>query len=108
MVTALSCKLSAEADDILLVAGSKVQAIYQADTISEIFNCSYGLNPQFEMKLQKAGLQFTGRDQNDEVRVIELAHHPFFVATLFQPERSALKGVSHPIIAAFLKAAKSR
>jgi CTP synthase (UTP-ammonia lyase) len=36
---------------------------------------------------------------------VELEGHPLFIATLFQPERSALKRVAHPLIAAFLAAA---
>ena len=50
----------------------------------------------------------TGADgERGEARVVELESHPFFVATLFQPERSALSGVTHPLILAYLKAARS-
>lgn len=38
---------------------------------------------------------------------MELAGHPFFVATLFQPERAALRGVEHPLVTAFVAAAGS-
>jgi CTP synthase (UTP-ammonia lyase) len=39
--------------------------------------------------------------------VLELPvmRHPFFFATLYQPERSALEGRKHPLIAAYLHAA---
>lgn len=30
------------------------------------------------------------------VRAVELTGHPFFVATLFQPERAVFAGRSHP------------
>ncbi len=33
------------------------------------------------------------------------ADHPFFIATLFQPELSALSGVAHPLVVAFVRAA---
>jgi CTP synthase (UTP-ammonia lyase) len=36
---------------------------------------------------------------------VELDGHPFYFATLFQPERSALAERSHPLIAAFVQAA---
>jgi len=36
---------------------------------------------------------------------VELAGNPFFIATLFQPEQSALRGVAHPLIGAFVRAA---
>jgi CTP synthase (UTP-ammonia lyase) len=41
----------------------------------------------------------------DEVRGVELADHPFFVATLFQPERSALRRITPPLVKAFVRAA---
>jgi CTP synthase (UTP-ammonia lyase) len=39
-----------------------------------------------------------------EVRAIELDGHPFFVATLFQPERVALQGGVPPLALAFVRA----
>jgi CTP synthase (UTP-ammonia lyase) len=49
-------------------------------------------------------LQITARDEDDEVRAIELDGHPFFVATLFQPERAALRGRLPPLVGAFVRA----
>jgi len=43
-----------------------------------------------------------------EVRAVELDGHPFFVATLFQPERAALKGQATPLIGAFVATCASR
>jgi len=38
------------------------------------------------------------------LRAIELSGHPFFVATLFQPERAALKGILPPLVRALVEA----
>ena len=38
------------------------------------------------------------------LRALELADHPFFVATLFQPERAALEGRTPPLVRAFVLA----
>jgi len=35
---------------------------------------------------------------------VELEGHPFFIATLYQPERAVLTGRSHPLIAAYVAA----
>jgi CTP synthase (UTP-ammonia lyase) len=35
---------------------------------------------------------------------MELQGHPFFVATLFQPERAALQGDTPPLVRAFVQA----
>jgi CTP synthase (UTP-ammonia lyase) len=43
-------------------------------------------------------------DAAGEVRAVELESHPFFVATLFQPERKALEGKMPPLVLAFVKA----
>ncbi|MEW6734455.1 MAG: hypothetical protein AB1489_24220 [Acidobacteriota bacterium] len=46
----------------------------------------------------------SGVDTNGEPRVVELTQHPFFIGTVFQPERSALAGTSHPLITEYVKA----
>ncbi len=55
--------------------------------------------------LESAGILFTGFDENAEVRAFELPNHPFFIGTLFQPERLALQEKLHPIIPAFCESA---
>ena len=52
-------------------------------------------------------MSFVGHDAEGEPRVLEIAEHPFFIGTAFQPERSALKGEQHTLIGAFLAAAKA-
>jgi CTP synthase (UTP-ammonia lyase) len=52
-------------------------------------------------------LKVAARDEAGEVRAVELSGHPFFIATLFQPERAALRGIEHPLITAFVEAASS-
>jgi CTP synthase (UTP-ammonia lyase) len=49
-------------------------------------------------------LRFTGFDFAGEIRAAELPAHPFYFGTLFQPERSALRGAEHPLIQAFVRA----
>src|SRR5206468_2025967 len=83
--------------------GSKLAEIYGVDHARETYQCSYGLNPQLRASIEDKSLRFTGHDDHGEVRAFELAEHPFFVGTLFQPERSALESKPHPLIIAFLK-----
>ena len=44
----------------------------------------------------------TARDADGQVRGGELRSHPFFVGTLFQPERRALKGELPPLAREFV------
>jgi CTP synthase (UTP-ammonia lyase) len=43
-----------------------------------------------------------------DLRAVELKGHPFFVATLFQPERAALKGILPPLVRALIEACARR
>jgi CTP synthase (UTP-ammonia lyase) len=63
------------------------------------------LNPHYEALLTDTDLRISGRDRAGEVRIVELEEHPFYVATLFQPERSAFQGRAHPLITAYVAAA---
>jgi len=49
-------------------------------------------------------LHASADDRTGEIRAIELDDHPFFVATLFQPERAALQGASARLVEAFVRA----
>jgi CTP synthase (UTP-ammonia lyase) len=70
-----------------------------------IIYCRYGLNPKYEDLLNESALHIVGRHETGEARAVELANQPFFFATLFQPERSALRNESHPLITALVAAA---
>jgi CTP synthase (UTP-ammonia lyase) len=79
--------------------------VEQAD---EQYHCNYGLNPEFERLFSgNSALQISARDSAGEVRAVELAGHPFFLGTLFQPERYGLRGVENPLITAFVAAASA-
>jgi CTP synthase (UTP-ammonia lyase) len=56
--------------------------------------------------LESGPLRVAARDLAGEVRAVELDGHPFFIATLFQPERSGLEGRRHPLIEAFVGAVR--
>lgn len=104
VITALSCALVEAEDSIELVPGSRIALAYGALNTTQTYRCRYGLNEAFSEALLSGPLRVSGRDQAGDVRVIELDGHPFFVATLFQPERAALTGVTPPVVAAFVRA----
>jgi CTP synthase (UTP-ammonia lyase) len=108
IVTPLSCALVERAGTIRLLAGSRAAALCGTLELHEQYHCSYGLNPTYEAELEGRGLRVTGRDPAGEARVVELDSHPFYLATLFQPERAGLRGECHPLIAGFVTAAGSR
>ena len=89
---------------MLFVPGSRIAAAYQALEAVEGYHCRFGLNPAFRAALAAGPLRVSAEDEAGEARAIELADHPFFVATLFQPERAALENQLPPLAAAFVAA----
>jgi CTP synthase (UTP-ammonia lyase) len=78
--------------------------IFSGQVSREAYHCNYGVNTRYRARLETAGLRFSGFDREMQIRALELPSHPFFLGTLFQPERSALAGRSHPLIEAFVRA----
>jgi CTP synthase (UTP-ammonia lyase) len=105
VVTALSCSLVEETGSVRFLPGSRIADAYGLDEAAEEYRCNYGLNPEYRSKLEAGGLRVTCVDVAEEVRAIELPSHPFYVATLFQPERAALHGSIPPLVTALLHAA---
>lgn len=106
VVTRLSCPLVEQTKTVRLVPGSLIHAAYGRDTATEGYHCNYGPAPGHRTRLEHAGLRFSAFDEAGEARAAELpaAAHPFFVGTLFQPERAALRGEIPPLIRAYVSA----
>jgi len=106
LITPLACSLTETKGTIILEQESQIKKIYNQELIVEAFNCNFGVNPDYQYLLEIGStMHITGRDQAGNVRIIELDNHPFFIATLYQPERSALMGICHPLIKSFIQAA---
>jgi CTP synthase (UTP-ammonia lyase) len=105
VVTPLRCALVEQTGTVRLVEGSRAASLCAGGELREEYHCSYGLNPDYEAALERVGLRITGRDPSGEARVVELVGHPFYLATLFQPERAALRGERHPLVRGFVAAA---
>jgi CTP synthase (UTP-ammonia lyase) len=95
-----------KSEEIFLQTGSRLRDIYLSDRVTEHYHCNYGLNSAYaELLTRRTGLRIAATGASGEVRAVELAGHPFFIATLFQPERSGLHGVEHPLVTSFLATA---
>ncbi len=105
LITPLACPLVEKEGTVHLLPNSLAFSICGNENLVETYHCRFGVNRKWEHFLFGHGLQIAGRDQDEEVRVIEIPDHPFFMATLFQPERSALRSESHPLIQGFVRAA---
>jgi CTP synthase (UTP-ammonia lyase) len=93
---------------IRLIEGSRLRSIYGVADIEERYFCSFEVNGDYVAQFEAAGLRVAGLGPAGEVRAVELPSHPFFVATLFQPQVASKPGNPHRLVAAFAKAAQAR
>jgi CTP synthase (UTP-ammonia lyase) len=105
LINRLSCSLVGVRGRLCLAAGSRLAAIYGAEEAAESYHCGYGLNPEYRALIESSPFAIAALDDARDLRAVELPGHPFFVATLFQPELSAFAGEVHPIVRAFADAA---
>jgi CTP synthase (UTP-ammonia lyase) len=106
LIAPLACALVEKSERIQPTGRGRFPQLYGGERIEE-FCCSFGLNPAYAALLEDSALEVVARGETGEVRAVELRGHPFFFGTLFQPERTALRGVLHPLVHAFLAAAAS-
>ncbi len=104
-ISKLARSLDGKSQPIKIEPGSISHKAYAKEEVDEQFVCNYGLNPQFSKQIKDGRLQVAGVDENDEVRVVELKGHPYFIATLYQPQISSHPLNPHPLIMTYLKVA---
>ncbi len=105
LISQLSCSLSGGATGQIIATNPALFAdILGARESTEEFNCNYGLNMNLAGIFAGSDLHFVAHDADGQVRAFRVVTHPFFVGTLFQPERRALKGDLHPVVRAFCAA----
>lgn len=104
VISPLACALVEALGTVRLVPGTRIAAAYRRTEVRVGYRCRYGLNPQFQAALLTGPMRAAAADETGAIRAVEIDGHPFFVATLFQPERAALKGETAPLITAFLAA----
>ena len=84
---------------------SRVREILKAEHVDEEYHCSFELNPEYDELFEDQALEFTGFGDRGDSRIFEVPSHPFYIATLFQPQRKSRPGAPHPLAVAFVEAA---
>jgi len=106
LLVPLACSLLGEEDGVTIVADTLAARIMGAGPTTERYFCSFGLNATYLPALEAGGLVVSGRDRTGAVRVGELAAHPFFLGSLFQPELASDSTWVHPLLRAFAAAVR--
>jgi CTP synthase (UTP-ammonia lyase) len=105
LIVQLECSLKGHEEAVMIAPGTRAAKISGPGRRTERYHCDYGLNSAYLEQLSQGGLSFSGFDDDGQVRIAELPGHPFFVATLFQPELHGDGSQPHPIIVAMAQAA---
>jgi CTP synthase (UTP-ammonia lyase) len=107
VVARLSCSLVGEERQVTAVPGTRVAALCGTAPFTGFHWCNYGLAPAHEAALTAAGLVVAARAPDAGAEAVELPGHPFYVATLFQPQvGSSASGRLHPLIEALISASR--
>ena len=91
-----------------MVAGTRAAAFYAAPAAVEEYWCNYGVNSAYVGALQDAGLIVSGIGEDGTIRIVEIADHPFFIATLFLPQKRSMPERPHPLLVGFAAAVASQ
>ena len=108
LISKLSCSLAGASGRITATPGSGFAELLGGATTDVEYNCNYGLNPGLVDLFAGSPLRFVAHDETGQIRAFRLDHQPFYVGTLFQPERRIFAGTLHPLVRAFGRAAEAR
>ena len=95
------------AQEALLKTGTLAHKLYGKDRIMERHRHRYEFNNNYLEQLEKKGMVFSGRSEDDLMEIVELPNHPFFIATQFHPEFTSTPRDGHPLFTGFIKAARA-
>ncbi len=109
LIVPLVCSLKGLTAPLYIDSHTRIADAYARDgEVEETYHCQYGLNPEFADAIAASDLRISAWDEEKAPRAVELPDHPFFIATLFQPELSSTPHDIHPLIHALVTAIRQR
>jgi CTP synthase (UTP-ammonia lyase) len=106
VVGRLACSLEGQERMVTTVPGTRLAALCGPGPFAGFHFCNYGLAPAQTARLVEAGLVISAHADDAGVEGFELPEHPFYLATLFQPQvGSSQRERLHPLIMALVEAA---
>jgi CTP synthase len=94
------------AQDVRLAEGSRARSLYDRDVIRERHRHRYEFNNGYLDRYRNGGMDLTGLSPDGLVEIVELAGHPWFLATQFHPEFTSNPRDGHPLFTGFVAAAR--
>ncbi|WP_406047695.1 glutamine amidotransferase-related protein [Kribbella sp. NBC_00889] len=108
LIVALECSLDGHEGPVQVTPGTRAAGLLGVERSMERYHCSYGLDSARLDVLRDHGMVFSGYDDTGDPRIAELPDHPFYLATLFQPELAGDGTRPHALIEAFARAAAGK
>ena len=108
LIVPLECSLDGHEGAVQVTPGTRAAELLGVERSMERYHCSYGLDTSRLDLLREHGMVFSGYDDAGDPRIAELPGHPFYLATLFQPELAGNGRRPHPFIQAFAHAVAGR
>ena len=89
-----------------LTPGSKARQVYGQEVVYERHRHRFEVNNRYRQTLEAAGMVLSGQSPDGRlVEIVELADHPWFVASQFHPEFKSRPERPHPLFDGFVEAA---
>ncbi|MFF0269531.1 hypothetical protein [Kribbella sp. NPDC004536] len=108
LIVPMQCSLVGHEGAVQVTPNTRAARLLGVERSMERYHCAYGLDSSRLDLLREHGMVFSGYDDEGEPRIAELPGHPFFLATLFQPELAGDGTRPHPFIQAFAHAVAGR
>ncbi len=85
---------------------SFAHSAYKTPEIMERHRHRYEFNMDYRLKLEEAGMRFSGLSPDGKlVEIVEIPDHPWFLGCQFHPEFKSRPLAPHPLFTAFIQAA---
>lgn len=105
LISPLGCALAGVKARVRFIDGSDLRRMYASPDSIEEYHCSFGLNGRYRRLIEGRDLCVAAVDDQHEIRAVELDGHPFFIATLFQPE---MRSGRNPLVESFVACCAKR
>ena len=107
VVGRLACSLMGEQRSVTTVPGTRLAALCGIEPFTGFHWCNYGLATGSIERLTASGLVVDAHADDAGVEGFELPGHPFYLATLFQPQVGSSSSTTlHPLLRALVDAAR--
>jgi CTP synthase len=89
-----------------LKKGSLANRLYGTLEVSERHRHRYEFNQDYREQMEGAGFSISGSSPDGTLcEIVEIPHHPFYLAVQFHPEFQSKPTAPHPLFSGFVKAA---